>query len=387
VTGAYGRILRTAGTRQLIAGGLGAWTAQTMMPVAFVLFVREVTGSFGSAGVVLGALSLGAALFAPLRGRLVDRRGPSRAVLALVLPGAATDLLLIVTARSGAPTGVLAAIAFISGAVVAPVGTGLRTAWSVRMQDSADRQAAYGLLTAIGEVSFFVGPLIAGLLAAVSTTLAVAASAGLSLVAAFVFAGAAGNAGSGGAAGGARALGTRGMRVVVATAALFGMAFGALDVAFPAVARERGATAAAGLLLSAIALGLGVTSLAYGGRATGGQAVRRYAPLTLVAAAGLAPLITLPPLGLLVALAVLAGACFAPITVTQNAAIDEVAPKAVVAEAFALLGSAYAAGTAAGAALSGTLVESGGPRTAIGLACAITLAAAAVAALGFVRVP
>jgi MFS family permease len=383
MSGAYGRILRTPGTARLLGGGLGAWTAGTMMPVAFVLFVTEVTGSFGDAGLVLGALSLGAGLLAPLRGRLIDRRGSARAVLMLAVPAAATDALLILAGRAGLPTAVLAAVAFVSGAVVAPVGTALRTTWSVRMRDAEDRQAAYGLLTAVGEVSFFTGPLIAGLLAAVSPTLAVATAGGLALTGALTFAGAADDTAAKAREPGVGVLGTRGMRVVVVTAALFGLTFGALDVAFPALARERGSTAAAGLLLSAIALGVGACGLTYGGRRSRRTATARYAPLSALAAAGLVPLLALPPLGVMMVLAVLAGACFAPVTVTQNATIDEVAPKAVMAEAFALLGSAYAAGAAAGAAASGSLVQHAGVRPAVALACGATLAAALIAAGGF----
>lgn len=41
------------------------WTGATMTPVAFLLFAREATGSFASAGLVLGALTAGGALLAP----------------------------------------------------------------------------------------------------------------------------------------------------------------------------------------------------------------------------------------------------------------------------------------------------------------------------------
>jgi predicted MFS family arabinose efflux permease len=123
----------------------------------------------------------------------------------------------------------------------------------------------------------------------------------------------------------------------------------------------------------------------YGWRQTNRTAVARFAPLTLLAAAGLVPLLTLPPLAVLAALALVAGACFAPITLTQNATIDEVAPKSAAGQAFALLGSAYAAGVAGGAALSGTLVDGPGVRAALVLACGATVTAAGAAAVGLRR--
>src|SRR5688572_19973943 len=127
---AYGRILREPGSARLLLAGVTTWTGATMAPVAFLLFAREVTGSFASAGLVLGALTAGGGLLAPLRGRLVDRRGADRAVLMLMVPGVLTDVAVILAGRAGAGAAVLVPLAFVSGATVAPVGTALRTVWS-----------------------------------------------------------------------------------------------------------------------------------------------------------------------------------------------------------------------------------------------------------------
>jgi hypothetical protein len=57
----------------------------------------------------------------------------------------------------------------------------------------------------------------------------------------------------------------------------------------------------------------------------------------------------------------------------------------VAGQAYALLGSAYGAGSASGAALAGALVDGPGVRAAIALGCAATLVSAGAAALGFSR--
>jgi MFS family permease len=388
VTGAYGRILRLRGAKQLMLAATATWVGNTMTPVAFLLFARTATGSYSGAGLVVGALTAGSALLAPLLGRLIDRRGADRAVLELALPGAVTDVALILAGRAHAAAAALVAIAFVSGATVAPVGSGTRVVWSATIADAGDRQSAYGLLTALGEVSFLLGPLVAGLAAAVSLTFAVALSGVLALLGAVLFAATPGARAHGrtvatATAGAGSVLASPGLRIVVATSALWGVNFGGLDVAFPVIARQDGTTAAAGVLLSALAVGLGTTGLAYGRRRAGRTAAARYAPLTLLATAGLLPLLALPPLPALVVLALLAGACFAPITLTQNAAVDEVSPSRGAAEAFALVGSAYGAGVAAGAAVAGTLVDGPGPRAAIALGCCAMLIATGVAALGF----
>lgn len=47
-----------------------------MVAVALVIFVHDRTGSFGIAGAVAAAYTIGLGGTAPLLGRLVDRRGP-----------------------------------------------------------------------------------------------------------------------------------------------------------------------------------------------------------------------------------------------------------------------------------------------------------------------
>jgi MFS family permease len=91
--GTYTRLLRTRDARRLAASFLVLGMAGTMTPVALVLFVQGATGSFATASLALAGYTAGMIVASPLRGRLVDRIGPSRAVLLLALPGAATDVL------------------------------------------------------------------------------------------------------------------------------------------------------------------------------------------------------------------------------------------------------------------------------------------------------
>ena len=119
---AYAQLLRTPGVPRLAVCYLALGTAVTMAPVSFVLFAHRATGSFASASLVLAAATAGGVLAAPLRGRLVDRVGPSAAVLWLVLPSVATDVAFIVAGHAGLATGVLVALAFTAGAIAAPAG-------------------------------------------------------------------------------------------------------------------------------------------------------------------------------------------------------------------------------------------------------------------------
>lgn len=377
--GAYSKLLRSPGVPRLAASFLALGVANTMTPVTFVLFARFATGSFATASLVLAASTAGGLLFGPARGRLVDRLGARSAVLRLAVPDIATDIAFIAGGHARVGSALLIALAFVAGAVSAPASAALRSAWSELLRDSESRQAGFAVMTMMQETTFIAGPLVAGAVIALwSTTAAVATTAGLSFVGAVTF-GTAQKATKReprpAAAERLPALAGGGIRTVVATSATFGLTFGILDVAFPAFARAHGAAATAGLLLSALAVGSWIGGFLYGLHPRARSAGQRYPGLCLLAGVGLAPLILTPSLPAMVALAALSGLCFAPITTCQMAVIDEVTQPGHEAEAFTWLGTLYGAGLALGAAVSGQLIASIGPRAALTAACAATLLA------------
>lgn len=377
--GTYRQLLRVPGVTRLMLSSLALGIAGTMVPVSFVLFARAATGSFASASAVLAASTAGGLVFAPLRGRLVDRIGPSPAVLRLAVPSVATDVAFILAGTTGASVLLLSILAFVAGAITTPAGAALRNVLSVQLASSENRQAGYAVMSMLQEASFITGPLLAGGLIALWTpTAAVALAAGLSLIGAVMFAtspGARAQQPHPRQPGRAAALAGPGIRTVIATSAAFGLTFGALDLAFPAFARDHGSTAAAGVLLSALAAGIGVGGFLYGRRPDTGPPGRRYSMLALLAAAGLLPLVAASSLPAMLLLAFASGLCFAPITICQIAIIDHVAPTGHTAEAFTWLTTLYGAGSALGAALAGQLIAHSGIRAAIILACATTFTA------------
>jgi len=378
----YTQLLRTPQVPRLAASALALGIAGTMAPVSFVLFAHRATGSFGDASLVFAASTTGGLLAAPLRGRLVDRVGPSAAVLRLAVPSAATDVAFILAGHARLATGVLVALALLAGAIIPPGGAALLSVWSGLLGEIPSRGVAYAVMSVVQEVGFITGPLLAGgIIALWSTTTAVAAAAGLSLAGGLAFASSPAARARGGQKDGDRERLMRGagLQTVLMTATAFGLTFGALDVAFPAFAREHGSGATAGVLLSALAAGMLAGSLVSGLRSSPAPPGRRYPGLCLLAAAGLAPLAAAPGLAALIALAFLAGVCFAPVSICQFAMIDEVAPPGRTAEAFTWLGTFYGAGLACGAALAGQLVAAADPRVAMAAACAATVGAWLVA--------
>lgn len=187
--GAYGRLLRMPGVPRMAMSGLVLGIAGTMAPVSFVLFAHRATGSFATASIVLAASTVGGLLAAPFRGRLIDRIGPSAAILRLALPSAATDVAFILAGHARASAAVLVAVAFVAGAIIAPSSAAVRSVWSELLAGHELRQAGYALIGMLQEAAFVGGPLLAGAIIALwSTTAAVAATAGLSLVGGLAFA-------------------------------------------------------------------------------------------------------------------------------------------------------------------------------------------------------
>jgi MFS family permease len=370
-TAGYRTVLRTPGLPLLVGTGLAGGIAMQGSGLALVLLGRDATGSFARAGALLAAATVGGLAFSPARARLVDRRGASRVLPVLAVVSTAATVALVVAAHESASIGLLIALAFAAAACTPPLSAVLRTLWRELLPEGAARHAGFGLMTVMQEVTFFTGPLVAGaVLGLASAEAAVLVLAGLGLAAALAFASSPAARAHGRSASdqprtrlGALAL--PGVRTLLATGAMAGATFGLLDVALPAVARHDGTPGAAGLLLSAIALGVGIGGFAYGLVPPRSAPGRLYGPLCALAAVGVAPLAIAggsTSLAVLAALLVVTGLLFAPLTTCQLALIDDIAPRHMTTETFAVLGVAYGAFAAVGAQVAGALVDGPGLR-------------------------
>src|SRR5690349_24275413 len=98
--GRYARILRAPHVLPLMVSALVARLPIGIDALAIVLFLRDRTGSYASAGIVSAAFALGGGAGAPLSGRLVDRFGHRRRLGPPPLgPGGGLALLVPLAAR------------------------------------------------------------------------------------------------------------------------------------------------------------------------------------------------------------------------------------------------------------------------------------------------
>jgi len=161
------------------------------------------------------------------------------------------------------------------------------------------------------------------------------------------------------------------MRTLMLAIVPTGIAFGALEVAMPAFAVERGHSAAlAGIFLSAMAAGSLVGGLWYGARRWSGPIVARFIGLEVLFTLGLLPLLTADSIGAMVVLMAIAGLALAPSAAAGYLVVDHIAPPGTVTEATTWVMTANVAGGALGAALGGVVVQQVSVQAALVLACA-----------------
>lgn len=366
----YLEILRTRPLGRLFAASLLARLPIGINGLAVVLFLKQETGQFGTAGAAAGAIALGTGLGAPFTSRLVDRHGP-RSLLVLAAAHAAALLGIVVLAPAGAPAGALIATSLAAGAALPPASSVLREQYPrVLGGRPALLQGAFALDSVLTEVLFTAGPLLTAallVLAGPPAALVVSAVAAVAGTAALVAAlprdreperpGAAG--------GRLGALAAPGIRTLAASMLPVGCALGALEVALPAFASEAGRPELAGVLIAVWSLGSLAGGLAYGARP------RRASLRTVhLRVAALLPLSFLPMAAasspmVMALLSIPAGVLIAPLIATRNELAGEVAPAGTGTEAYAWPLTALVGGIALGAASAGALADAAGWQYAV----------------------
>jgi MFS family permease len=378
--GRYIDVLRTPGVGRVAVFALIGRLPFGTLPLSIVLLMRREHYDYGGIGAVLAAEALAVAATAVVGARLIDRLGQAPVLL---VTGAVTGVTICVQAVaivSGAPLGLLVALAVLQGASIPPISASMRALWAELVHE--DRlETAYAFDSVALELAFIVGPLIASGLATAWTPLAgVLLCAGLYSGAALGFARAPASRAWRPEADVERtragALRSPGIRTIAVVGAIVAVSFGALEVALTAFAEEEGSRGAVGPLITIWAIGSVVGGLVYGARRWGTPPGRRFLILTGLLAVGTLPL---PFAESLVVMAIFlfgTGFALAPLGATEYALIDEFTPEGTATEGYSWLIVAYTAGSAAGAFLAGVLIDGPGVDWALAsapIACGLGL--------------
>ncbi|MBA2347379.1 MAG: MFS transporter, partial [Solirubrobacterales bacterium] len=147
--GRYRRLLSTPGIATIMSTGLAARLPLGIMGLALVLFVREETGSYASAGAVAAAYAVGTAVAGPFAGRLVDRIGVRAVLLPMAALNAAGTVAIVVLGSAGATVPLLVLVAAAAGGALPPVSSVIRTQLAARLSDEDELESTAFALDAV----------------------------------------------------------------------------------------------------------------------------------------------------------------------------------------------------------------------------------------------
>jgi MFS family permease len=336
----------------------GSWLGRlpmAMAAVAIPLALRRAGADYAFIGAVAGSYAISSAI-----GRIVDRIGQPKVLAPTGLLAAAGFAVIAVAPARHA--GVLAG-AVLAGALTPPLEPCLRVLWPdiVRADELDD---AYAIDSAAQELIFVAGPLVVSLCVAVLAPIAALwTQVALMLAGVLVFATASPSRRW-------RPEETRdrhwlgplrraGLLILLLAPAGTGFAIGTLNVLAVSYSERNPVPGGAPILLTLNSAASLAGVLGYGAITWTMQPRTRLLLFAggLAAGYGLLPTVPSPPL--MFVLMLLTGFFLAPMLAVTFGLIGELAPRGTVTEAFAWLVTLFAAGSSAGAAVVGPVLDRG----------------------------
>ena len=390
----YRRALSVPGAVAFSSAGLLARLPISMTGLGLVLLISGSTGSYGTAGAVSAAYTVGSAVFQPLLGRWVDRYGQARVAGPALAVFAGGTAVLAVGVETGSAQAWWYAGAVVMGAAFPPWGSLVRARWAYAVRDRRTvLSTAFALEAVVDEVIFVVGPtLVTVLVTLVHPTAGIGGAAALGVVGgALLLAqrssspppalrrsapGALADTTAGTGAG--ERLGWRVLGPLTVASVGLGMFFGGAEVSTVAFTEEAGNRADAAWVLGLWATG----SMAAGivaGMLPPGSALRRLRVGAVLLTATMASTMLATTTVALAACLFGSGLAIAPTLIATVALVEETVPRARLTEGMTWLTTGVLIGVAPGAALCGAVVDAYGASTAFAVPVGGGLLAAALA--------
>ncbi len=381
----YAEFLRLPDVGRMV---LVAWLSRLptgMMGLSMLLFLRDALSSFKLAGTAVGAYFIAMAVSAPVQGRIIDRHGPQKLLRVTGIAQPLTLLALFVAAYFKMSFPLIIGAAILAGLFPAPITTLTRTVWRQRFTDESARKMAFSVDAVTMELCFTVGPLLVALMIALSNpsvgfliTTAMVFAAFLIFMASPVL-----NYWQQSSVEERHLLGPlTDPQLLWLFAVTFGLAiaFGLLEVGYPALATSLSLPALAGVLYAVNSAGSAVGGAVYGVMRIKLSLERQFGVLLSMMVLPLLLHAWVSQLLLLGVVAFVAGATIAPSMAVQSILVSRMAPQKYATEAFTWSSTFIVSGIGAGMALGGMLAETYNATTPFVVA-ALVMAAIAVLSL------
>lgn len=181
----YAALLRAPHVSRLLLGTLLGRLPAGMTALVIALALRDAGTPYSRIGLATAAYAISAAVGGPVLGRIVDRTGQPRVLLAsAVVAGGGYALLALAPGSAlAAPLG-----AAIAGLAMPPLEPCLRSLWPDVVEEK-QLDTAYAFDSASQQILYVAGPLaVAGIAGAFSPVAALWVAAGLGLAGALIVA-------------------------------------------------------------------------------------------------------------------------------------------------------------------------------------------------------
>lgn len=357
-TTTYGAVLRLPGVARLFVVSFVARIPAAMIGVVLTLHVVTGLGrGYAEAGLVVGAATVGMALGAPWRGRLVDRFGLRRAIA----PSVAVESAVWFSAPHLSYAALIGAV-FVGGLFLVPVFSVSRQSLSVLVPIQHQRPA-FALDSVAVELTFMLSPVVGVLLATqASTSVALTVVGSLTVLAGMLLMWANPPTRSGQAVQiaddvPAGRLVTPALVVVLLAGVAAAFVLVGTDVSLVATLNDAGRPQDVGWMIALWAGGSVIGGLLHG------TARRSPSPLVLVTVLALAtvPAAFVHGEAWLAVAVVVAGLPCAPALSSINAALVRLVPEARRGEVMGWSGTMSTIGNALGAPLCGAVIDRAAP--------------------------
>lgn len=366
-----------------VSAGMARVTMSTI-GLSMILCLNNIYNEWTSAGIMSAVYVISAAVVTPLYAKLFDTFGQKRVGLIVAPVQFAALLTFAVAAYMRAPLALLFGLAVVVGLSMYSVGAVVRTrwAWVLRDKPEAYLNTAYALESAVDELIFIIGPIVAASIATsfppVSTVIPFILFGGISFIGSLIFYNLKSstppavktvrnvdvNNVEPASAHMSAVLRDRnilfypGVLMLTIAIVLFNSTFSAFDVTMTAVMKSVGLYHYTGFMLATIAIGSLIGALIFGSRSHTHNPWMRMIGFMILLAAGISGVAFSVQWLFVAALwGVFAGLFVAPTYASANMIVREIAPANKLTEGLSWVSTGGTVGASLGSAVSGIFLD------------------------------